>query len=102
MQTLIKKGSMQVTVKYSTRYLVLKARQDAITEELNELKAMMLAEMEAKGLTKVSNDEISITYIPETEAERFDSKRFRSEQEELYNQYVKFVPVKAQLRITKK
>lgn len=102
MQAPIKKGSTQVTVKYSTRYLLLKARQDAITEELNDLKAMMLAEMEAKGLTKVSNDEITVTYVPATEAERLDTKRLRSEREDIYNEYVKFVPVKAQLRITQK
>lgn len=70
-----------------------------ITEQEKTLKEAILAEMEAKGLSKVETDELVITYIAPTDRERFDSKAFRADHSDLYDNYVVMSPVKAQIRI---
>lgn len=92
----------KLTNIFTTHYVELKNTIENLTQELDELKELVLTEMEANNLLELSNDELKIRYIAPTAQERFDSKKFREEQEELYNQYIKFIPVKAQLRITKK
>lgn len=70
----------------------LKAVQD-------ELKKSLLAEMEAKGLIKVETDNLVISYIAPSDRETFDSKRFRDDNPDLYDEYVKISPVKSSIRL---
>lgn len=92
----------QLATSFSAQYIEVKRAADKLNAQLDELKALMLKAMEEKGILELSNDDLKIRYVAPTEAERFDSKAFRAAHEELYNEYVKFSPVKAQLRITKK
>ena len=64
-----------------------------------ELKAEILAEMEARGIIKIDNPELLITYVPAGERETFDAKAFREECPDLYDEFVKISPVKASIRI---
>lgn len=70
----------------------LKAVQD-------ELKKSLLAEMEAKGLIKVETDNLVISYIAPSDRETFDSKQFRDDNPDLYDEYVKISPVKSSIRL---
>ena len=70
----------------------LKAVQD-------ELKKSLLAELEAKGLIKVETDNLVISYIAPSDRETFDSKRFRDDNPDLYDEYVKISPVKSSIRL---
>ena len=63
------------------------------------LKAEILAEMEERGILKIETDELTITYVAETERETFDTKAFRDEYAELYDDYVKMTTVKPSIRI---
>lgn len=70
-----------------------------LKEQEDELKQAILAEMEAKNIIKLETDELAINYIATTDRETFDSKAFRSEHADLYDQYVKLTPVKASIRV---
>ena len=70
-----------------------------LKEQEDELKQAILAEMEAKNIIKLETDELAINYIATTDRETFDSKTFRSEHADLYDEYVKLTPVKASIRV---
>ena len=70
----------------------LKAKED-------ELKQNILKEMEEKGILKVETNDIIINYIESTDRETFDTKTFREEHSDLYDEYIKITPVKSSIRI---
>ena len=55
--------------------------------------------MEKRNIIKLETDDLSINYIASTDRETFDSKTFRAEHEDLYNEYIKMTPVKSSIRI---
>ena len=65
----------------------------------DELKAKILEEMEVKGLLKIKTDSLMISYIAPSDRETFDSKRFKEDNPDLYDEYVKMTPVKSSIRI---
>lgn len=71
----------------------------AIKEAEDKLKAEILAEMEANGIVKLDTEDLTISYVAETYRETFDSKAFKVDNEQLYNQYTKISPVKSSIRI---
>lgn len=70
-----------------------------IKEEQDNIKQMILEEMEAKNILKIDTDEITISYVAPTDRESFDSKTFKSEHQEMYDEYVKMTPVKSSIRL---
>ena len=50
-----------------------------IKTKQDELKQRILEEMEAKGILKIETDDLTITYVAETNRETFDSKAFRKD-----------------------
>lgn len=70
----------------------LKRKEDAIRETL-------LKEMEDKGIIKISDENISITYKAPTEKETFRTAKFKKDLPDLYDTYVEFTPVKSSLLI---
>ena len=70
----------------------IKAKQD-------ELKQRILEEMEEHGLLKIETDELTITYVAPTSRESFDSKAFRKDNPDLYDEYITISPVKSQVRM---
>ena len=70
-----------------------------IEEKQKSLKKAILDEMEAKGIIKVETDDLAITYVQPTDREDFDKKQFRSDNPDLYDEYIRMTPVKASIRI---
>ncbi len=70
-----------------------------IKEKEEKLKQNILSEMESKNILKLETDDLTITYIAPAERETFDSKKFREENSDLYDEYVKFSPVKSSIRV---
>ena len=70
-----------------------------IEEQEKMLKTAILTEMEAKGIIGIDTDDLKITYVAPTDREKFDSKQFRSDHSELYDEYVSMIPVKSSIRI---
>lgn len=70
-----------------------------IKAEEERLKSAILKEMEAKGIIGIDTDQIKITYIAPSDREKFDSKQFRAEHSDLYDEYVSMIPVSSSIRI---
>lgn len=70
-----------------------------IKEKEDNLKQAILNEMESKGIVKIDADDLTINYIAPTDRETFDSKTFREDHADLYDEYIKLTPVKSSIRI---
>ena len=87
-------------VKEAIDLLVVKEQQmKKLKEEYEQMKNSLLEAMEQNNILKIDTDEILISYVAPTQSERFDSKQFREDMPDLYDEYVKFSPVKASIRI---
>lgn len=70
----------------------IKAKED-------ELKKAILTEMESKGIIKLETDELTISYVASTDRETFDSKKLRTDNPDLYDEYIRMSTVKPSIRI---
>ena len=70
----------------------LKELQDNYKEEL-------LNAMEKNNIIKLETDELAITYVAPTDRETFDSKSFKADHQDLYDEYVKMSAVKSSVRL---
>ena len=70
----------------------IKAKQD-------ELKQRILEEMESKGILSIKTPELTISYVAPTTRETFDSKAFRKDHPDLYDEYINISMVKASVRM---
>ena len=64
-----------------------------------ELKQRILEEMESKGILSIKTPELTISYVAPTSRETFDSKTFRKDHPDLYDEYVNISLVKASVRM---
>ena len=57
--------------------------------------------MEDKQILSLKDEEngLLISYVASSERETFDSKKLRENNPDLYDEYVKFTPVKSSIRI---
>ena len=90
--TLLNPEVSMALAKFERQAKEIKAKQD-------ELKQRILEEMEAQGIIKVETDDITITYVAPTSRETFDSKKFRKDNPDLYDEYVSINSVKASIRM---
>lgn len=70
-----------------------------LKEQEDLLKKTILEEMEAKGIVKIENDDLIITYIAPMDRETFDSKKLREDNPDLYDEYIKITNVRSTVRI---
>jgi 2,3-bisphosphoglycerate-independent phosphoglycerate mutase len=72
-----------------------------IKEAEDAVKEVIKAEMEARGILKVEDktNGMTITYIAPSHRETFDSKKFKADNPDMYDEYVKLTPVKSSIRI---
>lgn len=70
-----------------------------VKEKYDVLKAQILKEMEEQNVVKLDTGKVSITYIAPSDRESFDSKAFKKDMPETYDEYVKIIPVKASIRV---
>lgn len=75
------------------------ARMKKEKEEYDAFKAELLQAMEQNNVVKIDTDEVLINYVAATNRETFDSKAFKADMPDLYNEYVKFSEVKPSVRI---
>ena len=86
----------QKTVDYIT---AVETQMKALKDQYDQFKAELLTAMEQNGIDKVEIGNLRINYIGETTRETFDSKQFKQDMPDLYNEYVKFSKVKPSIRI---
>lgn len=95
----IENGVALLDVETSAKIAEFERRMKDLKEAEDELKKNILGEMETKGILKVETDELTISYIASTDRETFDSKRFKADHADLFDEYVKMTPVKASVRV---
>lgn len=71
----------------------------ALKDQYEQFKSDLLSAMEKNGIVKIESGDVRINYIAESNRETFDSKQFKTDMPDLYNEYVKFSKVKPSLRI---
>lgn len=92
-------GNSILDIETSNKIAEFERQIKVIKEQEETLKETIKNEMEAKGILKVEADGITITYIAPTQRETFDTKAFKKDNPEMYDDYVKFSPVKSSIRI---
>ena len=99
MNGIIKFENGQLT-KDAIEFIRIKEQQmKRLKEEYDQFKANLLEAMEQNGVVKIDTPELLVNYVAPTESERFDSKALKEVSPDLYDQFVKFTPVKASIRI---
>ena len=73
--------------EYERELARLLDKKSEIEEQINEVRAKILQHMESQGVEKIHSEQFSVSYTPARTVIQFDSKAFRTENEELYSSY---------------
>ena len=94
-------GNSILDIETSNTIAYFERKLKEIKEQEENLKEAIKAEMEAKGILKIEDETngMTITYVAPTTREAFDSKQFKKDNPDLYDEYVKISPVKSSIRI---
>lgn len=77
----------------------IETQMKTLKQQYDEFKNKLQNAMEQNGVVKLEAGNLKITYIAETERETFDSKQFKEDMPDLFDEYVKFSKVKPSIRI---
>ena len=80
----------------------LARRIKALTDEYDSIKAQVLEQMLKHKDKSFDTGNLLITVMKPSTRESFDSKKFKEEHSDLYNQYIKTSPTKESLKLTLK
>ena len=75
------------------------ARMKKEKEDYDAFKRELLKAMEGNGIKKIDTDTVTVSYIGATTRETFDSKAFKADMPELYDEYTRFSDVSPSIRI---
>ena len=97
----IENGNSILDMAVSNKIAEFERQIKLIKEQEEALKEAIKAEMEAKGILKVEDEAngMTISYIAPSFRETFDSKKFKANNPDMYDEYVKLSPVKSSVRI---
>ena len=95
----VEEGKALLNISTSKQLYEFEKAMKELNEQEDEIKASILQEMEEKNIKSIDCDELLISYIAPSDRESFDSKKFREDHNDLYDEYVKFTPVKSSVRI---
>ena len=90
---IVKDKDIALTQEAVARIVSLETTLEVLKEKEAELKKAILEEMEAKKITKIDIDGLSVTYKASYDRESFDSKKFKADNPDLYDEYVKITQV---------
>lgn len=95
----VKDGAAVLNAGVASAIAQFEAEMKRLKAQEEELKAAILREMEENELIKIDTPELALTYVGETMRETFDTKRFKTENRDVYDEYVKLSPVKASVSV---
>lgn len=75
--------------EYERELARLLDKKNEIEEQINEIRTKILQGMEKHGLERINSERFSVSYTPAKTIMQFDSRAFRTENEELYSSYCK-------------
>lgn len=104
MNNIIERAGSDVTISEEVceKIISLEKQAKEIKKQQDSMKKEILDAMQKYGILKIDNELLKIVFIPEHDAERFDSKNFKEENPDVYDLYAKFSTVKPSIRITVK
>ena len=94
-----KEDNYQLADTIISELRLIDEEEKELKEKKEKIRETLLKEMEDKGIIKISDENISITYKAPTEKETFRTKDFKKDLPDLYDTYVEFTPVKSSLLI---
>lgn len=75
--------------EYERKLVRLLDKKNDIEEQISEVRAKISQGMESHCLDKIQSEQFSVSYTPTKTVMQFDSRAFRTENEELYSSYCK-------------
>ena len=99
MNNLIKIENGQLAVETIDFIRETEKKMKDLKKQYDDFKAELLNAMESNGIKKFESETLTITYVEAREDEKFDKDKFKEDMPELYDEYVKFSPVKSSIRI---
>lgn len=104
MNNIIERTGSDVTFSEEVceKIVSLEKQAKEIKRQQDNMKAEILDAMQKNGVIKIDNEFLKITFIPEHDAEKFDSKKFKEENPDVYDLYAKISEMKPSIRITVK
>ena len=97
-----KDSDVALSEEVCEKIVSLEKQAKEIKKQQDSMKKEILDAMQKYGVLKIDNEVLKIAFIPEHDAERFDSKTFKEENPDVYDLYAKFSTVKPSIRITVK
>ena len=77
----------------------VETQMKALKEQYDQFKSDLQTAMEQNGVFKFESETIRINYVAESTRETFDSKAFKADMPQLYDEYVKMSKVAPSVRI---
>ena len=98
----VEDGNAVMSMEFMTHMLDVKDQLKKLKEIDDANNEMLLEAMEKHHLIKFENDAILVNYIAPTDRETFNTKKFKEENPDAYDQYCTMKPVKASVRVKAK
>ena len=97
----VENGVSILDAEVSKKIAEFEKKLKALKEQEDELKQAILEEMEKQNIIKLEDETsgLTINYIAKSYRETFDSKKFREDYPEKYDDYIRMSPVKSSIRI---
>lgn len=86
-------------IETENKIAALEKTLEELKETEKSLKESLLSEMQKRNIRKIDTGKLTITLVDETTKETFDTKTFRKEHRDLFDEFVNITPVKAYVRI---
>lgn len=96
-QLMIRNGVLEP--KTAQKLAELERTIKEMVEAEKELKQAILEAMERENIIKLEDENVSISYIAPFDRESFDSKAFRKDYPDIFDEYVRMTQVKPSVRI---
>lgn len=79
--------------------LAVETALKSLEETKKDIRDKLMAEMTDKGIIKLENDLISITYKDSYDRENFDKKQFKKDHPDMYDEYISMSTIAPSLMI---
>ena len=99
MNDIILTNENELPIPIQNRIVDVEKKIVELKEAEKILKEALLKEMEKRNIKKIDTPKLTITYVEATTKELFDSKSFRENHRDLYDEYAKISDVRAYVKI---
>lgn len=94
-----KENDYQLAHTIISELKLIDEEEKELKQRKEDIREILLKEMEENNILKIEDEKISITYKAPTERETFRTAKFKKDLPDLYDTYVEFTPVKSSLLI---